>query len=393
MADKVSKPLAGFDIFDGLIIPKKDQDMNKSGNEEKGDFQDIDPEELEKQLLGQEDDEKKLVEKKVDDKKVNVKDDKKVDTKEKDTKKVDEDIDEEIDTTKSTEDKEYESDISTFFGSELAKKLKLDVDEKDLKFESVDEVLELMSEIVNENSKPTYASDEVEAYDEFVRNGGSLKDFYKEVYSGKLDATSIDLEKEYDQRAVIRENLLNQGYKEDKIKKMIGRYEESETLKEEAEDALDLVKEFNQKKADTLLVQQRNEAVAAKKQQQKFYDDVNSTIKSISSIKGFPISEKGKRELLQYAFAPEEDGMSKYQKEYRANVMNILESAWLAMNKDKNLVIAAADDANKKGNTDAYKTLRDKLKAKGSKQVDDDQKSSKKLGSGSLGDFGKGIIF
>jgi hypothetical protein len=249
-----------------------------------------------------------------------------------------------------------------------------------------------MSEIVNENSKPTYASDEVEAYDEFVRNGGSLKDFYKEVYSGKLDATSIDLEKEYDQRAVIRENLLNQGYKEDKIKKMIGRYEESETLKEEAEDALDLVKEFNQKKADTLLVQQRNEAVAAKKQQQKFYDDVNSTIKSISSIKGFPISEKGKRELLQYAFAPEEDGMSKYQKE-RANVMNILESAWLAMNKDKNLVIAAADDANKKGNTDAYKTLRDKLKAKGSKQVDDDQKSSKKLGSGSLGDFGKGIIF
>jgi hypothetical protein len=43
MADKVSKPLAGFDIFDGLIIPKKDQDMNKSGNEEKGDFQDIDP--------------------------------------------------------------------------------------------------------------------------------------------------------------------------------------------------------------------------------------------------------------------------------------------------------------------------------------------------------------
>jgi hypothetical protein len=73
--------------------------------------------------------------------------------------------------------------------------------------------------------------------------------------------------------------------------------------------------------------------------------------------------------------------------------MNILESAWLAMNKDKNLVIAAADDANKKGNTDAYKTLRDKLKAKGSKQVDDDQKSSKKLGSGSLGDFGKGIIF
>jgi hypothetical protein len=274
----------------------------------------------------------------------------------------------------------------------LSKKLKLDVDEKDLKFESVDEVLEFMSEIINENSKPTYASDEVEAYDEYVRNGGSLKDFYREVYSGKLDVNTVDIEKEYDQRAVVRENLLNQGYKEDKIKKMISRYEESETLKEEAEDAVELLKEFNQKKAESLLVSQKNEAAQIRKQQQKFFEDVNTTIKSISDIKGFPISEKEKRELLQYAFNPEEDGLSKYQKDYKSDVMNILESAWLAKNRDKNLAITTSDDASKKGSSDAYKTLRDKLKAKGNKQVDDNQKGSK-LGSSSLGDFGRGIIF
>jgi hypothetical protein len=91
---------------------------------------------------------------------------------------------------------------------------------------------------------------------------------------------------------------------------------------------------------------------------------------------------------LQYAFVPDEDGMTKYQKEFRGDVLNILESAYFTKNK-----IKAADDASKKGNTDAYKTLRDKLKAKGNKQVDDNQKGNKKLGSGSLGDFGKGIIF
>lgn len=380
MVDKTSKPLAGFDIFEGIILPNKD---DKKADEE-GQFRDIDPDELEKQMGGDDDkkDDKKLPDddKKKDDVNDDDKDDKKDDKKD-DSK--DDDI------QKSTEDVEYESEISTFFGSELAKKLKLDIDEKDLKFESIDEVLELMTEIVDENSKPTYSSEEVEAYDEFVKNGGSLREFYKDVYAGKLNSDAVDLEKDYDQRAVIRENLINQGYKEEKIKKMISRYEESETLKEEAEDALELVKEYNQKKAESLLVSQKNEAARIQKEQQKFFTDVNTTIKSISNIKGFPISEKEKRELLQYAFTPEEDGLTKYQKEYRGDVLNILESAFFCKNKDK---LKTVDDASKKGNTDAYKTLRDKLKARGSKQ-DDDQKVSKKLGSGSLGDFGKGIIF
>jgi hypothetical protein len=388
MAEKTIKPLAGFDVLADFIVGNKDGISTASlTDDDKGNnsYQDIDPEDLEKQMSIKTDDKPPVKDKTVDEPK-DIKDVK--DTKVKDIPKPDEDEPE----VKTPEDIEYESEISTFFGAELAKKLKLDVDEKDLKFESIDEVLELMSEIVNENSKPTYASDEVEAYDEFVRNGGSLKEFYKEMYSGKVDPTEIDLEKEYDQRAIVRENLLNQGYKEDKIKKMISRYEEAETLKEEAEDALELVNEYKQKYAESLLVHQKNEAAAIKAQQQKFYENVNSTIKNISDIKGFPISEKGKRELLQYAFAPEDDGLSRYQKEYRGDVMNILESAWLAMNRNKKLAIIEADDASKKGNTDAYKTLRDKLKAKGTKQVDDNQKSNK-LGSGSLGDFGRGIIF
>ena len=387
MADKVIKPLAGFDVLADFIVGKDNFTSHTPDDDnDKGGFQDIDPDDLKKQLSDEPIDDKKPPEDVIPpEEDVKPPEDKK--------KKKDE-VAPPVDTEDVTtpEDKEYESEISNFFAGELSKKLKLDVDETDLKFESVDEVLEFMSEIINENSKPTYASPEVEAYDEFVHNGGTLKDFYREVYSGKLDVDSVDIEKEYDQRAVVRENLLNQGYKEDKIKKMISRYEESETLKEEAEDAIDLLKEFNQAKAQSLLVQQKKEADEVRKQQQKFFNDVNSTIKDISSIKGFPISEKEKRELLQYAFNPEEDGLSKYQKDYRSDVMNILESAWLAKNKNKNLAITAADDASKKGNSDAYKTLRDKLKAKGNKQIDDNQKGSK-LGSSSLGDFGRGIIF
>ena len=382
MADKVNKPSGGFDVFADFIIGNKETLPNLAKDDEDKDaFQDIDPDELKAKLNDVQVDEKKVTEpeKKVEEKKP-------TETKKPDEKKV---VEEPPVIEKTDEDKEYESEISSFFAGELVKKLGVDADTKDLKFDNIDDVIELMSEIVNENSKPTYASDEVEKYDEFVRNGGNLKDFYKEVYSGKLDPSSLDLEKEYDQRAVIRENLLNQGYKEEKIKKMIGRYEESETLKEEAEDALDLLKEFNQKKQDTLLEEQRKNAEIARRQQQKFYEDVNTNIKAISNFRGFPISEKEKRELLQYAFVPDEDGITKYQKDLRSDVYNILESAYFAKNRDK----VKVDNVNK-GETDAYKTLRDKLKARSNKTVDNTKDNSKsKLGSGSMGDFGKGIIF
>lgn len=397
MAEKIIKPLAGFDVLADFIVGKDVAKFNAGGpdnDKDGGGFRDIDPEALKDILSDDTTPDNKIVVPPVEPKEPKVP----VEPKEPKVPKepkipVIPPIEPVVPVEPTDEDKEYESEISSYFAGQFAKKLNLDIPDEDLKFEKIDDVLDLMSEIVTENSKPVYASDEVEAYDEFVRNGGVLKDFYKEVYSGKLDTTSLDLEKEYDQRTVVRENLLNQGYKEEKIKKMISRYEEAETLKEEAEDALDLVKEFNQNKAQSLLVQQRNEADSARKQQQRFFEDVNSTIKSISNIKGFPITEKEKRELLQYAFNPEEDGSSRYQKEYRSDVMNILESAYFAMNRKKNLNIADTD-ASKKGNSDAYKTLRDRLKAKGNKQqvVDNNQKSNN-VGRGSLGDFGRGMIF
>lgn len=377
---KDDKPLTGMDVFADFLVGNKIPVIDKPNDDVDNDkFQDIDPDDLQKKLG----DDTKVDDKKTDDKV----DDKKVDK----SKKVDTKVDDKsVDDIKPVDDKtvpdeldEYESEISSFFANQLAKKL--GIADEDLKVNKVDEVVELMSEIIAENSKPVYASEEVEAYDEFVRNGGNLREFYKELHSGRLNADSVDLENEQDQIAVVKENLINQGYKEDKIKKMISRYKENETLKEEAEDALDLVKEYNRKKAESLLVEQKKQAEAAEKAQQKFYRDVNDTIKTMSDVRGIPITDKDKREVLRYAFYKEDDGLTKFQKDSR-DVRNILELAYLLMNKDKKI-----DNANKKDNTDAYKILRDRLKAKGSK-IDDNQKG-KDLGSSSLGDFGRGIIF
>jgi len=397
MAEKDKNTLPGLNVFADFIVGDKSADQKTEGISDNADnvYTNINPEDLQKQMDGIIDNKQDDIDNKTDDKKDDKVDDK-IDDKKDD--KIDDKVDDKKDDTKddtkddktTKEDDLYESEISTFFANELTKKLNLDLGTDDLKVENVEEVLELMNEIINDNSKPTYSSDEVKDYDEFVKNGGSLKEFYNEIYSGKLDTEAIDIEKEYDQRAIVRENLLNQGYKEDRVKKMISRYEESETLKEEAEDALEMVVDANKAKAQSLLVEQKNYADEVKKQQQKFYRDVNNTIKDMSNIRGLPITDKQKRELLQYAFNPEEDGLSKYQKDYRSDVTNILESAYFAMNRKQKI----ADDAGKTRSSDAYKTLRDRIKAKGSKQdkITDDQKDDK-LDRSSLGDFGKNIFF
>lgn len=382
--DKDKKPLDGFDVLGDFLVGPRGGIIDPTNDVNDGNYQDIDPDDLQKKL--------------VDNKDIKDKDDVDVDdvdtdddSDSTDDNKPDDVDDKDGDDTdnKTDDDKEYETEVSSYFASELVKKLGLDDDFKDSKFNTIDDVLELMGDIIEDNSKPTYASEEVEAFDEFVKNGGNLRNFYDEVYSGKLDLDAVDIEREYDQRAIVRENLLNQGYKEERIKKIIGRYEESETLKEEAEDALDLLKEFNKKKQDSLLEKQKNDAEEMRKQQQKFFNDVNSTIKNISDFRGFPISEREKRELLQYAFVPDDDGLTKYQKDVRSDVYNLLEAAFFAKNRDK---VKASKISSK--DTESFKTLRDKLKARSNKVVDDDNDNSKGKGSrGSLGDIGKGIFY
>ena len=392
---KGDRPAAGLDVFaDFLIGPMGGhKDPNKDDNAADDSFQDIDPDDLKKQMdsdndnddgqtkqiaggdtgQGSKDDKGTAGDSDIDDDNDDGSGDDDQKKGEKDASKDD----------KTSESDEYESEISSFFAGRLMEKLGVE-DVDDIKIEKIDDVLGLMNEIITENSVPTYATEEVEKFDEFVRNGGSLRSFYDEVHASKINVDALDAENEHDQRSIIRENLLNQGYKEEKIKKMLSRYEENETLKEEAEDALDLVKEFNQRKADSLLVEQKNKAKEVQKMQQKFYSDVNSNIKQMSHVRGIPITEKDKRELLRYAFETDDEGLSKMQKDSR-DVNNILEMAYLLMNKDKKI------DNVKKSDTDAYKILREKLRARGTKVEDDNQKG--KTSNTSLGDFGKGILF
>jgi hypothetical protein len=253
---------------------------------------------------------------------------------------------------------EYEEDVVGFFTDKFSEELGWTFDEEE-KPKTIADVVKYMNTVVEESSKPTYANEEIEKLNEFVANGGNLKDYYKDVYN-TVAVEDIDITSEAAQKRVLAENFARLGYTKDKIDKFIMRYEDSGTLQEEAEDALEGLKEYNTKRAEQLLVEQQNQRKEQVKAQQKFVESVQTSVDKVDSILGIPISAKEKKDLLEYIFKPDADGTTKYQKDYAKDYKNLIESAYFTMKGD-----SLIQKVTQKATSQATKNLQDKLANKG----------------------------
>ena len=287
--------------------------------------------------------------------------------------------DEEVDTEDVGEDDELETEVTTFLKDRLTEELGWEIDE-DEKLESVKDVVDYMKVLVEENSKPRYHSEDIKKLDEYVKNGGSIDQYFKEVYGGTtgIDFDNIDLDRESNQRMVIKELLKTKGYTDSKIEKAIDRYEKSDTLKEESEDAVELLKDYKQTQQKKLLADQEKLSADNLKKQQMFYDNVQKSVKSLENVRGIKVSGKEKEELLDYIFKPDSDGLTKYQKDYMSDIKNLIESAYFTKKGD-----SLINEAKKKGSSDAYKEFHQKIKANKGKR----SKNSGIQESGSDSDF------
>jgi len=266
---------------------------------------------------------------------------------------------------------EYESDVSKFFMEKMAEELGWSLTDDD-KFESVSDVIDYMEGIVADASQPQYASEEVATFDEFVKNGGTLRKFYENTISGTVDLEDFNLEVDENKRAIIREDLRNQGLSEKQIIRKIERYETAGVLDEEAEDSLSNVEISREKKAQKLLKDQENFAKQSQMEQQKLFNDVQSYVKTLKDIRGIPVSEVEKNKLINDIFRQDNLGKTQYQKVYVDNLAkNLIESAYFTLMGD-----SIIDKMKKRGQTDAAKDLKRKLKtskSKRTKQKDNDQ--------------------
>lgn len=286
------------------------------------------------------------------------KDDKVVDTKEKE--------DSVVDTPTEGEELDNEGIQVTAFFDAVAEEMGLEVEEGEDKPSTVEELCEYFRDMIEENSTPEYASEEVAQLDEFVRNGGKLEDYFKAAPA--IDYETFDTTIEENQKRIVRELLAAKGFNEKQITRKIEKYEDAGILEDEAEDALEAMKDIAEERKEQLLAQQKKENEQRVERQQRFVDDVVTNIKSLKDIRGIAIPEKDKKALLNYIFKADADGLTQYQKDYSKSVKNLIESAYFTMKGDTLL-----DTAKKIGTSSAIKTLKQSLKNTGS------SKNSKKV--------------
>lgn len=278
-------------------------------------------------------------------------------------KKTETDLD--TDTQKEDDNNDNEPDdesednaVSTFF-SVMAEKFGWDIEEDEDIPTTPEELVEYFQQVVEENSVPRYASEEVEALDNFVKNGGNLRDYFE--IEGELDLENIDIEEdENNQKLVVKEFLKEKGFSTKQIEKKLSKYEDAGLLEDEATDALEALKEIKEQKKQQLLQDQEKASKQAKQRQQEYFNTVVNEIKGMDNIRGIKIPEKDKKILLEYIFKPDANGQTAFQRDWSKSVRNLLESAYFTMKGD--ILLKAAKN---EGSSDAINRFKNSLNKSG----------------------------
>lgn len=247
---------------------------------------------------------------------------------------------------------------------------------------TVDDLTHYMREVVQQNSVPQYADERIQQLDEYVKNGGKFEDFYGRQQQS-LSYDNMDMEDEDNQKAVVSELLRYSGYTDDQIKNKISRYEDADMLEEESADALDRLKQIKQHELEVAQQQQAAYLQQQEEQSKQFYNDCMNQIKSLSSIRGVQIPKEDRAKLADYIFNVDQDGVSKFQRDYNNQdnfINNLLTTAYITMKGDS-FVSTAKRDGESSATEKLRKMLRHQAKNHTAYNVEDKPKSVVDLAS------------
>lgn len=256
-----------------------------------------------------------------------------------------------------------------------------DVKEEDRPL-TVDDLTNYMRKVVQQNSVPHYADERIQQLDEYVKNGGKFEDFYGKQQQS-LSYDNMDMEDEDNQKAIVSELLRYSGYTDDQIKNKISRYEDADMLEEESADALDRLKQIKQHELEVAQQQQAAYLQQQEEQSKQFYNDCMNQIKSLSSIRGVQIPKEDRAKLADYIFNVDQDGVSKFQKDYNNQenfINNLLTTAYITMKGDS-FISTAKRDGESSATEKLRKMLRHQAKNHTAYNVEDKPKSAIDLAS------------
>ena len=229
--------------------------------------------------------------------------------------------------------------------------------DEDEKPKNVDELVDYIKNVVETNSVPEYADERIEQLDQYVKNGGKFEDFYQ-TQQRTMSYDNIDIEDESNQKQVVRDYYKLQGMSDEQINRKIERYEDADMLEDEATDAVNYLKAYEEQRAQYMAQQQEAQRHAQEQQAIQFAQDLTNGINNLTNIRGISIPKEDKKALYDYITKTDADGLTAYQKEFNSNLVNnLIESAYFTMKGD-----ALLGEANRNGQTSAANKLRNMLR-------------------------------
>lgn len=265
--------------------------------------------------------------------------------------------DNELEYNKDTEpvDENESSQVSMFFDAVAETVGWSDVSDEE-KPKSVEDFVDYIKRSVEENSKPAYSSDEIAQLDEFVRNGGDIRDYFSTPSSQDYD--DVDLTDVNTQKEVVAEFLREKGFSDSQIKRKLEKYEDADILEDEAADAVESLKEIRAENKKALLDAQKSFHENQIQEQQNFYNGVISEIEALTDVRGIKINKDEKKPFMDFLLKIGPDGKTAYQKKYSESATrNLIESAYFTWKGDTLL-----DRAKASGETSATQRLKNTLK-------------------------------
>lgn len=158
------------------------------------------------------------------------------------------------------------------------------------------------------------AMPDVEQYMQFRLQGGDSSQFFETFY-GETDYSTTQV-KEDDiamQEHLVRRAMELKGIDQEDIKTSVEEFKNTGILQSQAEIARRGLVKYQSREKERLLQEQQKQAEEVQKQTDAYWTEVTETIQKSNELRGIPISEKDKKELMDYVSKPVRDGMSAFQ--------------------------------------------------------------------------------
>ena len=217
-----------------------------------------------------------------------------------------------------------------------------------------EDMVKAVDEIVKSKSKPVYANEISEEFDAFLRDGGDPLEFMREFVGDNNNSIPTTQE---EKEEIVRAVLKDSGYSDRQIDRKIDSFIESDTLDEELNDALDILKRKNAKNVEETIKEKRRAEAESIEANKRMLNDISSYIDNMTTIRDIPVTKEQAKNLKDYLLKFDKDGMTGYQRDFGKTVANIVESAFFTQNKASLLKAAQS-----KGSSDAMSKLKSVLK-------------------------------